>query len=59
MKATVKHVKGLLFIGTSESNYTVVIDGPKEVSGTDTAAHPMELVLIALGSCTGSDVISI
>jgi putative redox protein len=45
-----------LFIGFSPSNHAVAID-------TDTHRHsapsPMELLLLALGSCTGVDVISI
>jgi len=59
MKAILKHVEGLAFLGKSDSNHWVTIDGPKNFSGTDAAAHPMELILLGLGSCTGSDVISI
>ncbi len=35
------------------------IDTLKESFGSDAAPHPMELVLIALGSCSGCDVVSI
>ncbi len=59
MKAVVKQIEGCSFIGKAESNHWVPIDTKKEVSGSDAAAHPMELVLLALGSCTGCDVISI
>jgi putative redox protein len=59
MKAVVKQIEGCSFIGKADSNHWVSIDTKKEVSGSDAAAHPMELVLLALGSCTGCDVISI
>jgi len=35
------------------------MDAAPEVGGEDTAPRPMELMLIALGGCTGLDVISI
>jgi putative redox protein len=59
MKALVKQIQGCSFIGKADSNHWVSIDTKKEVSGSDAAAHPMELVLLALGSCTGCDVLSI
>jgi putative redox protein len=59
MKAIVKQIEGCSFIGKADSNHWVSIDTKKEVSGSDAATHPMELVLLALGSCTGCDVISI
>jgi len=59
MKAIVKQIQGCSFIGKADSNHWVSIDTKKEVSGSDAATHPMELVLIALGSCTGCDVLSI
>jgi putative redox protein len=58
MKAIVKQVEGCSFIGKSDSNHWVPIDSTKEY-GADAATHPMELVLLALGSCTGCDVASI
>jgi len=59
MKATIKQIKGCSFVGKADSNHWVTIDTPKETCGLDAAASPMELVLIALGSCTAADVISI
>jgi putative redox protein len=59
MKAIVKQIQGCSFIGKADSNHWVSIDTKKEVSGSDAATHPMELVLLALGSCTGCDVLSI
>jgi len=58
MKAFVKQVERCSFVGKSDSNHWVPIDSKKEF-GADAAAHPMELVLLALGSCSGCDVVSI
>jgi putative redox protein len=59
MKITVKQVKGLTFVGKGESNHWVSIDGPTQFNGSEAGSRPMELLLISLGSCTGSDVASI
>ena len=59
MKAILKSIQGCSFVGKADSNHWVVVDTKKEVSGSDAATHPMELVLLALGSCTGCDVLSI
>jgi putative redox protein len=59
MKAVVKQIEGCSFIGKAESNHWVPVDSKKEFAGSDAATHPMELVLLALGSCTGCDVVSI
>jgi putative redox protein len=59
MKAIIKQVEGCSFIGKADSNHWINIDTPKESFGSDAAARPMELVLIALGSCSGCDVVSI
>jgi putative redox protein len=58
MKATVKQIDECTFVGKADSNHWVIIDNKKEF-GSDAAAHPMELVLLALGSCSGCDVVSI
>ena len=59
MKAVVKQIIGCSFMGKADSNHWVAIDTPKETCGSDAATHPMELVLLALGGCTGADVVSI
>ncbi len=59
MKAMIKQIEGCSFIGKTESNHWVTIDTKKEALGSDAAAHPMELILLALGSCSGCDVVSI
>ncbi|PNX53748.1 MAG: osmotically inducible protein OsmC [Thermoplasmata archaeon M9B2D] len=59
MKAVLKQVKDCSFIGKADSNHWAAIDTPKEVCGLDAATHPMELILLALGGCSGSDIVSI
>lgn len=55
-KAIVKHIQGVTFIGKTDSNHWVVMDGPEQFGGSDAGIRPKELLLIALGGCTGSDV---
>ncbi len=51
---------GMAFIGTGKgSNFPVQLDASPEAGGTGQGARPMELLLIALGGCTGIDVVSI
>lgn len=57
--ALVKHIKGVTFLGKSDSNHWVTMDGPESFGGSDAGTRPKELLLIALGGCTGSDVITI
>jgi putative redox protein len=59
MRAILKQVEDCSFIGKSDSNHWTSIDVSKNTCGSDAATHPMELVLLALGSCAGSDVVSI
>lgn len=55
-KAVVQLVGNELFSGRTPSGHVVVIDTDRE---RDSASSPMELLLVALGSCTGVDVVSI
>lgn len=59
MKAKIIQIKGLSFAGKSDSNHWVTVDGPEKFFGSEAASRPMELLLLSLGSCTGSDVASI
>jgi putative redox protein len=58
-KASVTLVEGMQFVGRADSNHAVVMDAPQSVGGMNSGSTPMELVLLALGGCTGMDVISI
>lgn len=58
-KAYLKQVKGITFVGKTDSNIWISIDGPEEFGGSNAGIRPKELVLLALAGCTGSDVVSI
>ncbi|MEW6262604.1 MAG: OsmC family protein [Thermodesulfobacteriota bacterium] len=58
-QAEIKWVKGFQFVGRGDSGHAVVMDANQEIGGGNTAARPTELVLIALGGCTGIDVVNI
>lgn len=58
-KAFVKQVKGITFIGKTDSNHWITMDGPEEFGGSNAGIRPKELLLISLAGCTGSDVASI
>jgi len=49
----------MLFEGVSDSGHRVVMDSAPEVGGQNQGIRPMEMVLVALGGCTGMDVVSI
>ena len=55
-KAIVRFAGDELFVGISPSGHAQTIETD---STRNSAATPMELLLVALGSCTGVDVISI
>lgn len=55
MKAQVKWLGEELFMGTSESGHTLVLDA----NGGKLAPSPLENVLISLGGCSSVDVVSI
>lgn len=59
MQAELKWVDGLMFVCSSGTGHSLVIDGDPEVGGTDSAPRPTELMLMALGGCSAMDVISI
>jgi putative redox protein len=59
VKAKAVKVKGVTFMGITDSNHWVPIDGPAEFGGADAGIRPKELLLLSLIGCTGSDVASI
>jgi putative redox protein len=58
-KALVRYTGGMQFLGISESGHVAAVDASTEGHGGDTAPRPTELLLIAQGSCSGMDVVSI
>lgn len=59
MKATIKWVDNVMFLGESGSGHTVVMDGPEDHGGRNMGVRPMEMLLLGLGGCTSFDVMSI
>lgn len=60
MKITLERKnKAVHLIGTNESGLTVSIDGSPKIGGEELGPRPMELVLMAAGSCSSMDVLSI
>ena len=55
MKAQVKWVGEELFLGTSDSGHTMMLDA----NGGNLAPSPLESTLISLGGCSSVDVVSI
>ncbi len=58
-KARINWTGGMQFIGKADSGHAVVMDADSEHGGEDSAVRPGELSLIALGGCSGIDVIMI
>jgi putative redox protein len=58
-KAVVKQLDGITFIGKTDSNHWVTMDGPENFGGSNAAIRPKELLLLSLGGCTAADVIAI
>jgi putative redox protein len=59
MKATVKWLDNMSFVGESGSGHSVVMDGPPDDGGRNMGVRPMEMVLLGMGGCTAFDVILI
>lgn len=59
MKATIKWVDNVMFLGESGSGHSVVMDGPEDHGGRNMGVRPMEMLLLGLGGCTSFDVMSI
>ncbi len=59
MKARVKWLDNMSFVGESGSGHSIVMDGAAEAGGRNLAARPMEMVLMGMGGCTAFDVVMI
>lgn len=59
MKARVKWVDDVMFVGESGSGHAVVMDGAPEAGGRNLGVRPMEMLLIGLGGCSAFDVVLI
>lgn len=59
MKARVKWVQDVMFVGESGSGHSVVMDGAPEAGGRNLGVRPMEMLLLGLAGCSGFDVVLI
>lgn len=59
MKARVKWLDNMSFVGESGSGHSVVMDGPPEAGGRDFGIRPMEMLLLGMGGCASFDVVTI
>jgi len=59
MNAVVRWESGLRFAGSAESGAVITMDVWGEDGSGAAGPSPMETVLLALGGCTGMDVVSV
>jgi putative redox protein len=59
MKAKIKWVEEMTFVGESGSGHSVLMDGPPDLGGRNLGVRPMEMILLGLGGCTSFDVMLI
>ncbi|WGZ94680.1 MAG: OsmC family protein [Candidatus Thiothrix putei] len=59
MKARVKWLDNMSFVGESDSGHSVVMDGAPEFGGRNLGMRPMEMLLLGLGGCSSFDVVLI
>jgi putative redox protein len=55
----VKWVDGLRFVATDNVGHSIVTDSTKSAGGEGAGFTPLQLLLAALGACTGIDVVDI
>lgn len=59
MKARIKWVQDVMFVGEAGSGHAVVMDGAPEAGGRNMGFRPMEMLLLGLGGCSAFDVLTI
>jgi putative redox protein len=59
MKARIKWIEGVAFMGEAGSGHGIVLDGAPESGGRNLGVRPMEALLIGLGACSAFDVVGI
>ncbi len=55
----VKWIDKLQFVASDRHNHSIIIDTSTDSGGEDLGLGPMSLLLCALGSCTGMDIVDI
>ncbi|AAU91958.1 MULTISPECIES: OsmC family protein [Methylococcus] len=59
MKARIKWVDHMAFLGESGSGHAVLMDTAPESGGRNLGVRPMEMLLLGMGGCTAFDVVHI
>lgn len=59
MEATIRWVQDVMFVGETGSGHAIVLDGAPGSGGRNMGGRPMEMMLVAVGSCSSYDVVSI
>jgi putative redox protein len=59
VKARIKWIENVAFVGETGSGHAVVMDGAPEAGGRNLGPRPMEMVLIGAGACSAFDVVEI
>ena len=59
MKAKVRWIDEVMFLGESGSGHSVLMEGPESSGGHNIGIRPMEMLLIGVGGCSSYDVVSI
>lgn len=59
MKASIRWIQDVMFLGETGSGHTVVMDGAPDSGGRNIGGRPMEMMLISVGGCSSYDVVSI
>jgi putative redox protein len=59
MKARIKLIQDVMFVGESGSGHSVVMDGAPDAGGRNLGIRPMEMLLLGLGGCSAFDVVTI
>ena len=59
MKARVKWVEDVMFVGETPSGHAIVMDGSPEAGVRNLGARPMEMLLLGMGGCSSFDVVGI
>ncbi|HBR97002.1 MAG TPA: OsmC family protein [Gammaproteobacteria bacterium] len=58
MRARVKWLDNMSFVGESGSGHSVVMDGAEQHGGRNLGVRPMEMLLLGVGGCTAFDVMA-
>lgn len=59
MKARIKWIQDVMFVGEAGSGHAVIMDGAPDAGGRNLGFRPMEMLLLGLGGCSAFDVMMI